>query len=73
MSKSRKKFERMQKKKQKVKDNTEKRKLKKQILNLMTHFPFSDKFGSSKNELERITKAKLSLLIERYKSKYGEI
>ena len=57
MSKSRKKRERIEKKARKVRENTEKRKLKKQI-----------------NHLVKINKTlEAGILIQRYKSKYGEI
>jgi len=57
MGKSRKKRERIEKKARKKRENTEKRKLKKQI-----------------NHLVKINKTlEAGILIQRYKSKYGEI
>ena len=57
MGKSKKKWERLQKKKQKVKDNTEKRKLKKQIKRLI--------------EANKVSEA--GFLIQRYKNKFGDL
>ena len=57
MGKSRKKRERIEKKVRKARENTEKRKLKKQI-----------------NHLIKINKTlEAGILIQRYKSKFGEI
>jgi len=57
MSKSRKKFERIQKKKQANKDKSEKRRLKKQIKRLI--------------ETNKISEA--GFLIQRYKNKFGDL
>ena len=57
MGKSKKKWERLQKKRQKVKDNTEKRKLKKQIKRLI--------------EANKVSEA--GFLIQRYKNKFGDL
>ena len=57
MGKSKKKWERVQKKRQKVKDNTEKRKLKKQIRRLI--------------DLNKMSE--VGFLMQKYKSKFGDL
>tara|TARA_R100001594_G_C3851997_1_gene218696 strand:- start:163 stop:336 length:174 start_codon:yes stop_codon:yes gene_type:complete len=57
MSKSRKKRERIEKKARKARENTEKRKLKKQINHLI--------------KINKILEA--GIIIQRYKSRYGDI